>query len=74
MSIVAAPEDKRAARYRSVRQNMADAIRRFGMEGAQAEDCLARNMGAIHDIIPEVEMKGRSEPAAAQLPDQDPWS
>jgi hypothetical protein len=64
MRVVVAPEDKRAARYHSVRQNMADAVRRFGMEGADADEYIARNMAAIHDVILELEAKGHSELAA----------
>lgn len=55
MSIVAAPQESRAAQYLTVRRNMADAVQRFGMSGNEAEAYLNKKMDEIGDLVREIE-------------------
>ena len=55
MSIVAAPQDSRGVQYLTVRRNLADAIVRFGMRGAEAEECLNGKMDLIRELVREIE-------------------
>ena len=65
MGIVTAPEEKRGIRYLSARRNMEDAIKRFGIQGDEAEECLLRNMDSIRRLVRELEANGSGDVQAA---------
>jgi len=65
MGIVTAPEEKRGIRYLSARRNMEDAIKRFGIRGDEAEECLLRNMDSIRRLVRELEANGSGDVQAA---------
>ena len=66
MSIVAVPEESRAAQYLTVRRNMADAVQQFGMSGNDAEAYLNKKMDEIRDLVREIE--AALDPQAEQEP------
>jgi hypothetical protein len=57
MGIITAPEEERGSRYLSVRKSVEEAIKRFGIEGHDADDCLLRNMSAIRAILRDAQKK-----------------
>jgi hypothetical protein len=65
MSIVAAPEDKRGVQYLTVRSNMAASLERFGIKGAEAKECLERNMDMIRNFVREIDAIAGDEADAA---------
>ncbi len=54
MSIAAAPKDERAVQYLIVRSSIAASVERFGVKGAEAEECLARYMEVIRGLVREI--------------------